>query len=173
MTGSATLPTFVLPDVLTHGLKVVFCGTAPGDQSALRKAYYAGPGNLFYPTLAACDFTSRRLAPHEYPSLLDFGLGLTDLVKHTYGMDSDLEESDYDRESFERKILQYQPRFVCFNSKQAGKVYLQLKTTGQLQYGLQKTVIGKTRLFVAPSTSLQAQKYWDQRHWRQLKELVG
>jgi len=39
----------VLPDVLTPGLQVVFCGTAAGTASAKRGAYYAGPGNQFWP----------------------------------------------------------------------------------------------------------------------------
>jgi double-stranded uracil-DNA glycosylase len=34
----------VLPDVLGPGLRVVFCGTAAGAVSAVRGAYYAGPG---------------------------------------------------------------------------------------------------------------------------------
>ena len=33
----------ILPDVLAPGLRVVFCGTAPGTASARAGAYYAGP----------------------------------------------------------------------------------------------------------------------------------
>ena len=41
----------ILPDVLEPGLRVVFCGTAAGKASARAGAYYAGPGNAFWPTL--------------------------------------------------------------------------------------------------------------------------
>ena len=41
----------ILPDLLKDNLKIVFCGTAAGNKSAERKAYYAVAGNLFYPAL--------------------------------------------------------------------------------------------------------------------------
>jgi double-stranded uracil-DNA glycosylase len=37
----------VLPDVIRPGLKIVFCGTAPGNVSAARGACYAHPRNRF------------------------------------------------------------------------------------------------------------------------------
>jgi TDG/mug DNA glycosylase family protein len=59
----------VLPDLLQLGLKVVFCGTAVGDQSARRGAYYAGPGNQFWNILAETGTLSgtacRRAASHS------------------------------------------------------------------------------------------------------------
>jgi hypothetical protein len=72
----------VLPDVLGPGLRVVFCGTAVGSASAKRGAYYAGPGNKFWPTLHAIGLTPRRLMPEEFRSVLDYGIGLTDLELH-------------------------------------------------------------------------------------------
>jgi TDG/mug DNA glycosylase family protein len=38
-----SLPAPVLPDVLAPGLRVVFCGYAPGTASARAGAYYAAP----------------------------------------------------------------------------------------------------------------------------------
>ena len=57
----------IVEDVIEPGLAVVFCGTALGAASARRRAYYAGPGNKFWPTLAAVGLTPRRLEPEEYP----------------------------------------------------------------------------------------------------------
>ena len=74
----------ILPDLLKENLKIVFCGTAAGNKSAERKAYYAGAGNLFYPTLASCDLTPRILKPQEFPELLNYQIGLTDLAKFTF-----------------------------------------------------------------------------------------
>lgn len=163
----------ILPDLLTHNLKIVFCGTAAGNKSAERKAYYAGAGNLFYPTLASCGFTPRMLKPQEFPELLQHGIGLTDLVKHQFGMDKDLKEEHFDTQGFEEKILKYQPQFVCFNGKEAAKVYFNLKYTRQVSYGLQSRVIGNSKLYVAPSTSLQAIAYWDESIWQQFKHLTN
>ena len=68
----------MLPDVLASDLKVVFCGTAVGDQSARRKAYYAGRGNKFWTILYRTGLTPIMLEPEEYEKLLDFDIGLTD-----------------------------------------------------------------------------------------------
>ncbi len=40
----------ILPDVLAPGLALVVCGSAAGTVSARVGAYYAGPGNRFWPT---------------------------------------------------------------------------------------------------------------------------
>jgi len=152
----------ILPDLLKDNLKIVFCGTAAGNKSAERKAYYAGAGNLFYQTLASCGFTPHILKPKEFMELLQFGIGLIDLVKHHFGMDMDLEQGHYYSKSFEQKILQYQPHFVCFNGKETAKVYFNFKYTRQVNYGLQENTIVNTKISVAHSTSLQAIAYWEE-----------
>ncbi len=53
----------VLPDLLAPGLDIVFCGTGAGAWSARVGAYYAKPGNKFWPTLYAVGLTPRRLQP--------------------------------------------------------------------------------------------------------------
>ena len=78
----------VLPDILAPGLDIVFCGTAVGNVSAQRGAYYAGLGNMFWPTLYEIGLTPRRLQPEEFREVLSFGLGLTDLVKAVLGVDT-------------------------------------------------------------------------------------
>ena len=55
----------VLPDLLTPGLRVVFCGIAVGTPSARRGAY-AGSGNQFWSVLARVGLTPRQLAPAEF-----------------------------------------------------------------------------------------------------------
>ena len=72
----------MLPDLLDYNLDVVFCGTGAGTESARRQHYYAGSGNKFWPTLYTVGLTRRRLRPSDYEMLLDFRIGLTDLVKH-------------------------------------------------------------------------------------------
>jgi G:T/U-mismatch repair DNA glycosylase len=53
----------ILPDVLQPDLKVVFCGTAAGTQSAQAGAYYAGRGNYFWERKQALiDGDARMLA---------------------------------------------------------------------------------------------------------------
>jgi double-stranded uracil-DNA glycosylase len=162
----------ILPDILHHNLDIVFCGTAAGDISALRNAYYAGPGNQFYSTLAAYGFTSRLLMPEEFTELPIHKIGLTDLAKQTHGMDSKIKRKDFDIEGFEQKILNYQPKFVCFNGKKAASIYLRLPSTTQVFYGLQNRTIGKSKLYVAPSTSGAGRGAWDISLWHDLKKYI-
>ena len=70
---SATAP--ILPDVLGPGLRIVFCGYAPGTASARAGAYYAGPGNRFWTTLHQVDLTPVLLRPAEFARLPEFGIG--------------------------------------------------------------------------------------------------
>ena len=50
----------------------------------------------------------------------------------------------------------------------AAKVYFNKKN---VNYGLQKQTIGKTKIFIAPSTSGAANGFWDLNIWNQLADL--
>lgn len=160
---------YILPDVLDYNLNIVFCGTAVGNTSAINKAYYAGKGNLFYRTLYSCKFTPFLLCPEEYIKLLSYKIGLTDLAKNAKGMDSNIMYNDYDINDFVKKILKYKPKVICFNGKESARIYFQYKTTKRVSFGLQNKTIGDTQIFVAPSTSPSAKKYWDEKFWVELK----
>jgi TDG/mug DNA glycosylase family protein len=67
-------------DVIAPGLKVLFCGINPGLYTAHTGNHFAGPSNRFYPTLYASGFTPRLLRPEEKRLLLDYGLGITNVV---------------------------------------------------------------------------------------------
>ena len=124
----------VLPDVLAPNLDIVFCGTAVGNVSAQRGAYYAGPGNMFWPTVYEIGLTPRCLQPEEYRAVLSFGLGLTDLVKAVSGVDTQLSDHDFDRDRLRTTILRYQPKIVAFTSKRAGSEFL----GRAVNYGVQR-----------------------------------
>ena len=152
----------ILPDILAPNLDIVFCGTAVGNVSAQRGAYYAGPGNMFWPTLHAVGLTPRRLQPEEYRDVLFFGLGLTDLVKSVSGVDTQLSDHHFDQDGLHATILRYEPKIVAFTSKRAGSEFL----CRPVAYGVQSERVGATALFVLPSPSGAARRWWDvtQRH---------
>ena len=159
----------VLPDVLQMGLKVVFCGTAVSDRSAQRGAYYAGRGNRFWNILADTGLTSHCFSPEQYPSLLKFGIGLTDLVKGRSGQDVKLSVGDFDVSGFRAKIEKHAPKAVGFNGKEAAKKFF---GTNRITYGQQRERIGKTAIFVLPSTSGRASGFWSAEYWFQLAKFV-
>jgi double-stranded uracil-DNA glycosylase len=157
----------ILPDILTENLTTVFCGSAVGSASARRDAYYAGPGNAFWPTLFEIGLTPRRLQPEEYRTVTQFGLGLTDLAKSIAGSDSVLREEHFDREGLRRKILRCRPRLLAFTSKRAAQEFLEHPVV----YGQQTEWIGGTALFVLPSPSGAARGHWNLEPWRALGRL--
>ncbi len=157
----------ILPDVMDAGLAVVFCGSAVGSVSARRGAYYAGPGNAFWPTLFEVGLTPRLLAPEEYRCLPEYGLGLTDLAKKIAGSDEILAESDFDREGLRTKIRTYGPGILAFTSKRAAEEFLERR----VHYGVLPESIGRTRLFVLPSPSGAARRFWDKEPWRELARI--
>lgn len=160
----------VLPDVLQKNLKVVFCGTAAGDVSAQVGAYYAGPGNRFWETLFAVGFTPIHLEARQFREVTKYGIGLTDLAKHTSGADKILKSTDFGSEALREKILMYQPRWLAFTSKRTAKEFYGVK---QIDYGEQAEMIGETRVFVLTSPSGAARGFWDERVWLALAERVN
>lgn len=158
---------FILPDVLAPGLRVVFCGTAPGTRSARDGAYYAHPGNHFWRTLFAVGLTPRLLAPFEFREVLQFGIGLTDLAKHHFGPDAALPHAAFDAAALRRKLARYRPRIVAFTSKNAARAGLALGSRPP-NYGESAEKLGHARVFVLPSPSGQARGFWSVEPWRQL-----
>jgi double-stranded uracil-DNA glycosylase len=154
----------VLPDLLRSQLTLVFCGTAPSPVSAARQAYYAHGGNLFWQTLYRIGLTPVRLDPQQYPQLLEFGIGLTDLNKVQSGTDANLDPAAYDVAGLRDKISAFRPRVLAFTSKQGATVFF---GRSKLAYGLQAERIGGTRIWVLPSTSGSARPHWSrlEHHW--------
>ena len=157
----------ILPDLLQPGLALVFCGTAAGRRSAAERAYYAHPGNLFWRALFEAGLTTRLLAPAEFPLLLDYGVGLTDLAKRHSGNDDVLPHDAFDAPALVARIERHAPRLLAFTSKNAARGAL----GHAVGYGLLDETIGGTRLFVLPSPSGQARGHWDLAPWLALSEL--
>ena len=157
-----------LDDVLDTGLDLVFCGTAASAASALQGHYYAGPGNRFWAILWETALTNRLLAPSDCQSLLDYGIGLTDIVKDQAGTDSEIEFGRRGKQ-VQKRIEPYSPRYLCFNGKRAT---MEAMGRNQVRYGLQEESFGYTRIFIAPSTSAVAKRWWDGCLWHELAALV-
>lgn len=159
----------IIPDLLTEGLSLVLCGTAPSRASKEAGAYYAHPGNIFWKTLHAIGLTPHQLEPGQYPMLTRFGIGLTDLNKVEWGADSDLSRSGFDVPSFTAKMRCFRPGLIAFDSKYAAATYFGKKT---ISYGLQAESLDGIPLLVVPSTSGRARGYFDIAPWHDLAERV-
>lgn len=162
----------VLPDVLAPGLVTVFCGSAASSASARARAYYAGPGNRFWPTLAEVGLTDRRLRPDEFRALPSYGIGLTDLAKHESGMDRELSSAAYDAGALRARIEACAPRILAFTGRRpAGLFLLEAFGVALGDYGPQETTLGKTQIWVLPSPSGAARRWWSVEPWTRLAAL--
>lgn len=163
----------ILPDYLEHSLDVVFCGTAAGNASAGLGHYYAGRGNKFWGVLSEVGLVAEGLGPESDHRVVEYRIGLTDLVKLHSGNDNTLRRPMYDVTGFEAKIQRFAPRYAAFNGKRAAAAYLGLRDTGAIQFGALDRSIGDTALYVLPSTSGSASGVWDIGYWRRLATLIA
>jgi TDG/mug DNA glycosylase family protein len=159
----------ILPDILEPGLPTVFCGSAASSASARLGAYYAGPGNRFWSALFEAGLTPSLLAPSQFRLLPDFSIGITDLAKHESGMDIALSSNAYDAGALLTKIKTYKPRHLAFTGKRPAGIFL-LEALGATlkDYGEQPETIGATRIFVMPSPSGAARRWWSLEPWTKL-----
>jgi TDG/mug DNA glycosylase family protein len=138
-----------VPDVLAPGLTCVFCGINPGRVSAAAAAHFANPRNDFWRLLHDAGFTPRLYDPQEQFSLLDLGIGVTNAAYRTTPGSGDLRRGDFDQAEFEARISAVAPRAVAFVGKEAYRGLFNKRP----ELGPQHRVIGRTGLFVLPSTS--------------------
>ena len=162
--------TDVLSDLLQHSLRIVLCGTAAGTTSAAERAYYAHRQNKFWKILHETKLTPEPLQPHQYRSLLQHGIGLTDLVKAGAGMDRATlpKLTAADRARLRNAITTFRPQFLAFTSKTAGQKFF----GGTRDYGEQSELIGDTRVWILPSTSGAANGSWRPEIWQQFADEV-
>lgn len=140
-----------LPDYLRRGLKLVFIGYNPGLRSARLGHYYAGRGNQFWPLLFESGLVSEQLSSSQDSRLLEFGMGLTDIVKRASRGASDLKAADYQkgRTQLLKKIRRYRPFALAF----VGKGVYEKFVGRQVSLGPQPERVFGARVFVLPSTS--------------------
>jgi TDG/mug DNA glycosylase family protein len=160
-------PPHRLPDQLRVNLRLIFVGTAASTRSASVGHYYAHPGNRFWRALHEVGITSRRHQPNEFRSLLELGIGFTDLSKSGAGMDHQIARQSFDVAGFKAKIQTYHPRTIAFTSKKAASLFYN-KPTSTLSLGRQQSIHGFPAVFVLSSPSGAASGHWTLEPWREL-----
>lgn len=165
----------MLPDIVRPGLALVIVGTAVGTASAARRHYYAGRGNRFWSLLHESSLVPERLGPEDDQSLLEHGVGLTDLNKtvaqsHDRGL-------RYDVAAFAERIAEVQPRWVAFNGLTAGKEWARAVGRVRPSLGIVPSAsVAGARVFVLPNSSgANTHQTYPQKleWWSALAELVA
>jgi double-stranded uracil-DNA glycosylase len=160
-----------LPDQLQDHLRLVFVGTAAGQRSADVGHYYAHPGNRFWRTIHEVGITPRRYEPHEFPALLQLGIGFTDMSKLGAGMDHKALSSPIDLPGFREKMLRYRPVTIAFTSKRAASLFYG-RSTKAVELGRQAPFDDFPIIFVLTSPSGAASRYWSVQPWQELADSI-
>jgi len=142
-------------DILRDNLKIVFCTSVSREYPTVTGSYHTGPGDKFWAILHKTGLTPIPLQPNQYPALTIYRLGLTFYNNH--------------RGTLLEKMKRYGPQILCFNGKKAAKGFMGKRS---IDYGFQQETIGPAKIFVAPSTSRNAGKYWDEKWWFLLADSV-
>lgn len=161
----------ILPDYIEPGLRVVFCGAAWGKKSLQTRKYYKDATNRFWDVLLEIGLIPRPLTPEDDYKLLRFGIGLIDLGKQRYsiGGGRTLLSPSADVRAFRRKIEENKPLALAFNGKEAARQFYDVE---QVEYGRQPEPIGASVVFVLPSTSGLASRWWDESYWLAMRDFV-
>ena len=152
-----------LPDHLREGLDLLFVGLNPSQYSADVGHYFANPRNRFWPAFNLSGLVARKVTAEEDATLLNDGIGFTDVAKRPTPMGSGLRAADFRKWApvLKEKIIRFAPRLVCFHGLMAYKAYLQhgegVKERAQL--GFQERTIGTSHVFVVPNPSPANAKY--------------
>jgi TDG/mug DNA glycosylase family protein len=153
-------------------MRLVIVGCNPGDRSARVGHYYAGRGNEFWPMLYESRVINELLEHREDKRMIEFGIGLTDLVKRpTRGVEElTREEFAEGRIMLSQKLQEYTPQVVAFHGKMTYESFAQRPC----KLGLQKERLYGAHVFVLPSTSGQntMSRATKLRYFRQLAQFL-
>ena len=141
-----------IPDVLGPDLDVVFVGINPGLWSGAVGHHFARPGNRFWKALRGSGFTDRLLSPFEDASLLEWNLGLTNLVARTTARADELSADEIRRgaRELEERLAPLRPRLVAVLGIGAYRTGFGRRDAA---LGPQEQDLGGSRLWVLPNPS--------------------
>ena len=145
-------------DVIAPGLRVLFCGINPGLWTSFTGHHFAGPGNRFWKALHLGGFTPRVLKPAEKAELLEYGVGITNVVPRATATAAELSTADYiaGGKRLVAKIRKYKPRALAVLGLGA---YRAAFGHAAASVGEQEDRIGTTRVWVMPNPSGLNQNY--------------
>jgi TDG/mug DNA glycosylase family protein len=159
-----------LPDYLRSGMKLVIVGCNPDDRSARTGHYYSGRGNEFWPLLFDSGVIPEPIGYRDDKRLIEFGIGLTNLVKRPTREVEELEREEFaeGRILLARKLEEYAPRAVAFNGAGVFEHFAQRPC----KPGLQNERLYEAQVFVLPLTGAKKDAGSGQK-LRYFRELAG
>jgi TDG/mug DNA glycosylase family protein len=145
----------VLRDRIKPGLTVLFVGINPGQRSEAIGHHFAGYSNRFWPLLYDSKLVPERIAAEDDDRLLEWGLGITNLVpRMTPGIDT-LRPEEYvaGARVLRRKIRRYKPSIVALVGVSLYRSLFDVRSGMRVSLGLQSETLEGARVFVLPNPS--------------------
>lgn len=145
-----------VPDRLAPDLDLVFVGYNPGRYSAQAGHHFAGASNYFWPLLHDAGLTPRRLTCEEDGDLLQWGIGVTNIVDRMTPSSADLTPEDFrtGAQCLRQKLSAWRPRIVCCLGKDVYRYYAAKRASDPLIWGRQpQSVLPQTIDYLAPNPS--------------------
>ena len=161
-----------LPDHLRKGMKLVIVGCNPTESSVRTGHYYSGRGNPFWRVLYETGVIPEPLEYRDDKRIIEFAIGLTDLVKRPTRTADELTREDFaeGRIVLSQKLGEYVPHVIAFNGKNVYEQFAQRRA----KLGLQRETLYGANIYVLPATDAQHPQNSKDRmaHFRKLAALV-
>lgn len=163
-----------VPDYLRPGLDLIIVGINPGLRSGAARHHYAFGGNHFWSLMYESGLIPEPLTFEEDHRVLNYGIGLTNLVHRTSRSAGDLTRAELaiGAKDLSVRLLALEPRIVCFNGM---GIYAAFSGQKKASLGLQEERFHGIKLFVTPSSSSRTAAYQRDvklRCYQELKALV-
>jgi double-stranded uracil-DNA glycosylase len=140
------------PDILAAGLDVVFCGLNPATSAATAGHNFSNPSNRFWSVLHLAGFTDTRIRPEDERRLLDYGCGITAVVRRPTQRASEVPTDEFRnaRDEFEAMMRHYAPRVIAFLGKRA---LAAMTNKADIAWGRYEPGFAETTAWVLPNPS--------------------
>jgi TDG/mug DNA glycosylase family protein len=142
-----------LPDIIAPRLRALFVGINPGLRSWALGHHFAGKGNPFWRLLHAAGLVDRPLTFLDERELLDYRLGITNVVARASRSAGELSRAELltGAQALERRVRRYRPGAVVFVGL---TIYQQIfGRTATPGAGAKPQRFGGASLFVVPNPS--------------------
>lgn len=141
-----------LPDIISQGLAVIFCGINPGIRAATTGHHFAGNGNRFWRALHLAGFTPELMRPEHDRDLLAHGYGLTTAVARATARADALSSLELraSTSTLRKKIEFYRPAYLAFLGKAA---YAAIAGRREISWGRQEATFGGSKVWTLPNPS--------------------
>jgi TDG/mug DNA glycosylase family protein len=138
--------------LVAPGLTLLFVGINPSLRSQEVGHHFARPGNRFWPALHAAGITPRRLLPQEDATLLELGVGVTNIAARGTRAASELSDDELrsGARELERLVARCAPRLVAIVGVTAYRVAW---GRPRATFGLQPEPLGDRPVWVLPNPS--------------------